>query len=251
MFDLEEKRVLVTGAAGSLGSQICAELVSLGARVCMTDRQGVDLATAAERLEQAGGAVMHRQLDVTDPGGWDRGIEAMVAQWGGIDVLVNNAAIASPIVPIDRRDPEDFATMVAVNLHGPFYGTRAVVPMMQGQGGSIVNIASIAGMAQAQGADPAYAMTKAGLLSLTRVTAAQHAHQNIRANAIAPGPIASEMVRAIYDTPEKLAKRLERVPLGRMADPSDISATVAFLASDRASYITGVTIGVDGGAAVQ
>ena len=88
-------------------------------------------------------------------------------------------------------------------------------------------------------------------MSLTRMTAAQHAGQNIRANAIAPGPIASEMVRAIYDTPEKLAKRLERVPLGRMAEPGDVSAAVAFLASDRAAYITGVTIGVDGGAAVQ
>lgn len=251
MFDLEGKRVLVTGAAGSLGSQICREMASLGARVCLTDRVWADMADLADALEETGGIVICRQLDVTDPGDWDSCIEAMVAEWGGIDVLVNNAAIASPIVPIDRRDPEDFATMMAVNLHGPFYGTRAAIPLMQGQGGSIINIASVTGMAQAQGADAAYAMTKAGLLSLTRTTAAQHAHQNIRANAIAPGPIASEMVRAIYDTPEKLAKRLERIPLGRMADPSDISAAVAFLASNRAAYITGVTIGVDGGGAVQ
>ena len=194
---------------------------------------------------------MSRILDVTDQDQWDDRLAAVASAWGGVDALVNNAAIASSKIPIDERDPADFARILDVNLEGPFLGTRAVIPHLRGEGGSIVNIASVAGVAQAEDADAAYAASKAGLLALTRSTGAQQGHRNIRCNAIAPGPVASALVTAIYDTPEKLARRLTRVPLGRMAEPRGVSAAVAFLISDRAAYLNGVTVGVDGGAAIQ
>ncbi|HWU80573.1 MAG TPA: SDR family oxidoreductase, partial [Caulobacter sp.] len=172
--------------------------------------------------------------------------------WGGLDVLVNNAAVASPIVPIDQRDPADWDRMMAVNLGGPFLGARAALPVFRaGGGGVIVNVSSVAGLGQSGIMDPAYACSKAGLTMLTRVIAAQHARDGVRCNSVHPGPIDSPLARATYVDADALAQRLSRIPAGRFAQVEEVVAAIVYLASEESAYVTGVALGVDGGALVQ
>jgi len=246
------RRALVTGGATGLGAAIVRRFCVEGARVAIADIAAESARELTASIASAAGEACFLHLDVADPAQWSAGLAAMVERWGGVDILVNNAGIASGLVPIEDRTPEDWDRMMSVNARGPFLGTRAVLPLFRAQGGGvIVNVASVAGLAQSQIMDPAYACSKAALTMLTRVTAAQHAAENIRCNAVHPGPIDNALARAAYGNREAFARRLARVPLGRLADMSEVASAVLFLASDESSYITGASLGVDGGALVQ
>lgn len=246
---LPGKRVLVTGAAGGVGAALARRMVAEGARVLLgdVDRDG------GERLARdLGPQALFIALDVAVPLAWDGAMDIAASTWGGLDVLVNNAAIASPIVPIDQRDPADWDRMMAVNLGGPFLGARAALPLFRkGGGGVIVNVSSVAGLGQSGIMDPAYACGKAGLTMLTRVIAAQHARDGVRCNSVHPGPIDGPMARAAYADTDAIARRLSRIPAGRFADVEEVVSAVLYLASEESSYVTGVALGVDGGALVQ
>jgi NAD(P)-dependent dehydrogenase (short-subunit alcohol dehydrogenase family) len=141
---------------------------------------------------------------------------------------------------------------MAVNLKSVFLGTKhTLTALRQSGGGSIVNISSIAGLGQSQIQEPAYATSKAAVRMFSKVTATQHAHENIRCNSLHPGPIDSGMLHRFVPTPEALARRLTRVPMGRLATLAEIVAGVLFLASDEASYVTGTELVIDGGALAQ
>lgn len=246
---LEGKRALVTGAAGSVGAALARRFAAEGARVLIAD---IALEEGRSIAEELGDAATPIALDVTSEDAWAQAMETAQARWGGLDLLVNNAAIASSLVPIEARTPTEWDRIMAVNLRGPFLGVRAALPLFRRAGaGAIVNIASVAGLGQSEIMDPAYACSKAGLTMLTRVTAAQHARDGVRCNSVHPGPIDSALARAAYADSTAFESRLSRVPIGRLATIAEVVAATLYLASDESSYITGVALSVDGGALVQ
>jgi 3alpha(or 20beta)-hydroxysteroid dehydrogenase len=249
---LQGKRAIVTGAAGGLGAGIARAFAARGAWVAVAD---IDM-TGAEKVAAAivaeGGTAVAIALDVADAEAWEQAVRSLVERWSAIDILVNNAAIASALVRIEDRAPDDWDRMMAINAKGPFLGTRAIIPLMRKNGGgAIVNVSSVAGLGQSQIMDPLYACSKAALTMLTKVTAAQHAADGIRCNSVHPGPIDSDLARSAYVDEDAFARRLSRVPIGRLAQIDEVVAAVAFLASDEASYITGTAVPVDGGALIQ
>lgn len=249
---LKGKRVIVTGGAKGLGAAISTIFAAEGARVAIADIDIVAATALAEEITAGGGTAQAVVLDVADAAGWDMAMDEVGCRWGGVDILVNNAAIASGLTRIEDRTPEDWDRVMAINAKGPFLGIRAVLPIFRTQGvGVIVNVSSVAGLGQSQIMDPAYACSKAALTMLTRVTAAQHSGQGIRCNSVHPGPIDSALARLAYADADAFARRLHRVPIGRLAKVEEVVATILFLASDESSYITGAALAVDGGALVQ
>lgn len=247
---LAGKRAIITGGAGGLGHATAIRFIAEGACVLIAD-----LVAPAVELGQPGtevGEVAAVALDVTDPEGWRSVVAQARDRWGGIDILVNNAAVASTFTPLEERTPDAWDRSMAVNAKGPFLGTRAVLPVFRSQGGgAIVNIASVAGLGQSQIMDAAYACSKAAVTMLTQITAAQHAAEGVRCNAVHPGPIDSPLARSTYADEKALSRRLSRVPIGRFGQVQEIVAAILFLASDESSYITGASLAVDGGALVQ
>ncbi|AOR80220.1 SDR family NAD(P)-dependent oxidoreductase [Novosphingobium resinovorum] len=249
---LSGKRAIVTGAANGLGAAIAIAFAREGARVAVADIDVAGSASVIEAIVAMSGDARACRLDVTREEDWAGTVQDLVAQWSGVDILVNNAAIASGLVPIEDRLPEDWDRSMAINARGPFLGTRALLPVFRANGGgAIVNVASVAGLGQSQIMDPAYACSKAALTMLTRITAAQHAGDGVRCNSVHPGPIDSDLARAAYPDEQAFARRVARVPAGRMAKMDEVVEAVVYLASDRSSYITGTGLAVDGGALVQ
>lgn len=249
---LSGKRAIVTGAAKGLGAAIATAFAREGARVAVADIDAAGSAGVVEAIAAMGGDARACRLDVTREEDWAGTVQDLVAQWSGVDILVNNAAIASGLVRIEDRLPEDWDRSMAINARGPFLGTRALLPVFRTNGGgAIVNVASVAGLGQSQIMDPAYACSKAALTMLTRITAAQHAGDGVRCNSVHPGPIDSDLARTAYPDEHAFARRVARVPAGRMAKLDEVVEAVVYLASDRSSYITGTGLAVDGGALVQ
>lgn len=249
---LDGKTAILTGGARGIGLVQARILATEGARVLVGDiheAEGQDMAEAA----RADGLDVHfTPLDVTLRESWEACIETCRKTLGLPDILVNNAAVIFPLVPLHERTDEEWDATFAVNLRGVFLGVREILPVFLGaSGGSIVNIASTAAIAQAEVQDATYATSKGAIVTLTRNIAAQYAQAGIRCNAVCPGPIDTPMLRSFHDTPEKVAKRCERVPMRRLGLPEDIANAVAFLASDKSRYTTGVIVPVDGGLAVQ
>ena len=237
---LSGKRAIVTGGAQGLGRAIVEAFAIEGAHVLSADLN----------VEAGGNAAV--RLDVASDRDWAHVVADTRARWGGIDILINNAAVASGLVRIEDRTPDDWDRAMQVNVKGPFLGTRALLPVFRAQGkGTIVNVSSVAGLGQSGIMDPAYACSKAALTMLTKVTAAQHAADGVRCNAVHPGPVDSDLARSAYATKEALARRVARVPMGRLAEMQEIVAAILFLASDDSSYVTGASLAVDGGALVQ
>jgi NAD(P)-dependent dehydrogenase (short-subunit alcohol dehydrogenase family) len=249
---LKGKVALVTGAAGGLGAAQAQALAKEGARVVLadvTDEEG-ELVAAAIRAADCDAHYVH--LDVTKEADWQEAVRVTVQRYGKLDVLVNNAGIVIKRVTIEQRTVEEWDRVMAVNVRGVFLGTKYALPEMRRiGGGSIVNISSLAGIGQSNIQEPAYATSKAAVRMLSKVTATQHAHENIRCNSLHPGPTDGGMLHRFLPDPAALEQRLKRVPLGRLARVEEITAGVIFLASDESSYMTGSELVIDGGALAQ
>jgi cyclopentanol dehydrogenase len=179
-------------------------------------------------------------------------VETAVSRHGALHVLVNNAAIVIPRVPIEERTAAEWDRVMAVNAKGVFLGTKHAIPAMRrAGGGSIVNISSVAGIGQSLHQEPAYAASKGAIRIFTKVTASQHARDGIRCNSVHPGPVDTEMLHSAMPDPDVLKARLQRVPLGRMGTVSEIVTLVLYLASDDSAYMTGSELVIDGGALAQ
>ena len=249
---LAGKRALVTGGFGGLGRAIAERFAAEGARVMVVDIVSLSSAGCRPRSDAHDEHLDLGKMDVADPADWLRATQEAQRRWGGVDILVNNAAVASGLTRIEDRTPDDWDRSMAVNVKGPFLGTRAMLPLFRAQGGgTIVNVSSIAGLGQSGIMDPAYACSKAALTMLTKVTAAQHAAEGVRCNAVHPGPIDSPLAHAAFPNEAALARRLARVPMGRFAAMDEVVAAILFLASEESSYINGASLAVDGGALVQ
>jgi len=254
MIDLAGKVALVTGAAsaGGLGFAAAHIMARQGASVFLTDIDGGSVEARAAELRAQGLTAQAKEHDVTDEAAWADVIGDVVAAFGKIDIVVNNAGIAV-LRPMSEMTKADWDRQLAVNLDSVYLGTKAALDQMrkQGSGGSIVNMSSVAGLVGVPGT-AAYAASKAGVRVFSKTVAIEAARENIRVNTIHPGMIWTDMQKvAIADNKEVFDQIVQSVPMGRLGEPEDIGAMVAFLASDDAKYITGAEFVVDGGMVAQ
>lgn len=235
--DLSTKTAIVTGTSSGIGAAIATAFLEAGATVLGVDRSDASIEHAA---------YSHRALDLTADNAATVILSDCENRFGPPDILVNNAGIGAARSILETSDA-DFERYLAVNLKAPFALCREVIRSMQGRGGAIVNIASVFGMIGAA-ESAAYVPTKAGIIGLTRCLATEFGRDGIRVNAVAPGTIETPL------TADRIAKdtwfgrmNFDTTPAGRLGKPTEIADAVLFLASDHASFITGVTLPVDGG----
>jgi len=237
---------LVTGGTAGIGKALALGFAQAGANVAYCSRSGEGLEAVAREIEGLGARALPVRADVSQKRDVDSMIASAVEQFGRIDVLVNNAAIAVKGQTLDTEE-DVWDRVIDTNLKGCYLCSRAAGRVMVEQGqGSIINIAST--MAFRALADrTAYSVSKAGVIMLTRVMARELGEHNVRVNAIAPGTVRTRMNEPWLDDPDATGAVLAKIPLGRIAEPEDLVGAALFLASDNARWITGNTIVVDGG----
>jgi 3-oxoacyl-[acyl-carrier protein] reductase len=244
--EFQGKTVLVTGASRGIGRAIAIAFARGGANVALNYAGNEAAANEALALVREAGAPQAKlyRFDVGDPAACTAAVESVLADMGGLHVLVNNAGIALDQLVMRMKD-EDWNRTLQTNLTGTFNLIRAVSrPMMKAKGGAIVNITSVIGEMGNAG-QAAYAAAKAGQIGLTKAVARELASRNIRVNAVAPGYVETDMTAGLPEAAK--AKMKELIPLARLGAAEDVANAVAFLASDRASYVTGEVLRVNGG----
>ena len=244
LFRLDGRVAIVTGASSGLGVAFARALAEAGADVALGARREDRLAGTRAAVEKAGRRAVTVRTDVSKVEDCQGLVDATMAEFGKVDVLVNNAGIGTA-VPATRESPDEFRQVIDVNLNGCYWMAQACGRVMK-PGSSIVNISSILGLTTAGLPQAAYAASKAGLIGLTRDLAQQWTgRKGIRVNALAPGFFASEMTDQY---PEGyLDQQMSRVLVGRAGDPDELAAALVFLVSDAGGYVTGTTIPVEGG----
>ncbi|KMZ12563.1 3-oxoacyl-[acyl-carrier protein] reductase [Candidatus Burkholderia humilis] len=241
---LENQVAIVTGASRGIGRAIALELAKQGATVIGTATSESGAAGISEALQQAGGKGRGAVLNVNDAAAADAFIDSIVKEFGGLNVLVNNAGITKDQLAMRMKDDE-FDAVIDTNLRAVFRLSRVVLrPMMKARGGRIINITSVVGSSGNPG-QANYAAAKAGVAGMTRALAREIGSRGITVNCIAPGFIDTDMTKVLPD--EQRTALTASIPLGRLGAPEDIAHAVAFLASPFAGYITGTTLHVNGG----
>ncbi|MEW6756241.1 MAG: 3-oxoacyl-ACP reductase family protein [Candidatus Latescibacterota bacterium] len=252
--DLKGKVALVTGGANGIGRAIVDDLTGSGARVAIVDIDAATAQQAAAEVAAGGAECLALAGDVAEQAQMEAAVAQILERWGRIDVLVNNAGIntVGGRVPIHEYRREDWDRIVRVDLTGVFVTSQAVIPvMLQGGGGRIVNIASVAGLVPLR-LQTGYIAAKAGVVNLTRSMAVELGAQGILVNCVAPGSTLTRGTRAAFYSSEgvysdKAASLLAHIPLGRPGQPEEIAHAVLFLVSPEASYVNGAVLPVDGG----
>jgi NAD(P)-dependent dehydrogenase (short-subunit alcohol dehydrogenase family) len=244
---LEKKTALISGAAQGLGAAMAARFAEEGALVFIGDLKADAGQAAAGEIIRAGGRAVFLTLDVTNEQSWIDALAAVEKEAGRLDILVNNAGI-NIREPIEEMKAENFDAMLAVNIKGPFLGTKHAIPLLRKSGGgSIINMSSVCGLIGHRYTTEAYTVTKGALTLLTKTIAVRYAKDNIRCNSIHPSTVETDLVAERLKDPQFRSERLGEVPLGRLATAGDIANAALFLASDEAAFINGVALPVDGG----
>ena len=244
MFSLKDKVAIVTGASQGIGRAISLSLASSGAKVTAAARNADKLASLVAEIEAAGGEALAVPMDVADSAQVKAGFQALLAKFGKLDILVNNAAITRDTLAL-RMKLDDWDAVLRTNLTGAHLCTQqALGAMLKQRSGRIINITSVVAETGNAGQSN-YVASKAGLIGLTRAIAVEVASRSITVNAIAPGFIETPMTDPL--SPELKEKMKSMIPLGRFGMDREIAAAVIFLASDEAAYITGQVLDVNGG----
>ena len=243
-FRLHGRVAIVTGASSGLGVAFAQALAEAGADVVLAARRVDKLADTAALVRATGRRALPVATDIADPDQCAALVDAAMTEFGRVDVLVNNAGVASAH-PATRETPDQFRSVIDINLGGSYWTAQACGKVMQ-PGSSIVNISSVLGLTTAGLPQAAYSASKAAIIGLTRDLAQQWGtRKGIRVNALAPGFFASEMTDQYHDG--YLDSLASRMVLGRTGDAAELAATLVWLASDAAGYVTGQTLAVDGG----
>ena len=247
---LQGKVALISGAAQGMGVAHARLLAKEGARVAITDILEDEGLRLEEEIAGTGGEAVFHRLDVTRESEWKTVVEAVVAKFGKLDVLVNNAGTYDR-APVGETTVENWDRVMDVNAKGVFLGTKTAIPAMKAAGGgSIVNVSSVSGLVGSSGSS-AYTASKGAVRLLTKSTAIQYAKDGIRANSVHPGPIDTAMLYVSFPNAESQARRRAEVPLGRFGTLDEVAYGVLFLASDESSYVTGSELVIDGGATAR
>jgi NAD(P)-dependent dehydrogenase (short-subunit alcohol dehydrogenase family) len=252
MSALDGKAALVTGGGSGLGRASAIALARAGATVTVADvNEHGGKETAALVFEEAGGDADFVRADVTQQDDVAAMVEKTVARWGHLDCAVNNAGMTGTAAPTADYTLDDWNRTIALNLTSVFLCLKHEIPAMLERGGSIVNMASGAGLVGFAGL-PAYVASKHGVVGLTKAAALEYAKQNVRINAICPGSTRTPMLEGFMGGDEQVERMMTRaVPLGRLGRPEEIAEAVVWLCSDAASFVAGHALAVDGGSVVQ
>jgi NAD(P)-dependent dehydrogenase (short-subunit alcohol dehydrogenase family) len=247
---LEDKRIIVTGAGSGIGRAVALRLVAEGARVALADLDEEAVRGVALEIDEAGGESLVQKTDVTSSGDVEALVRGVVSEWGGLDVMVNNAGIGvAGTTPVTSE--EDYDRVMDVCVRGTFLGMQHAIPAIRDSGGgSVVNMSSVAALVGIP--DRAvYSAAKGAILAITRAAAIDHVDEGVRVNCIAPGTVDTPWIGRItagYDDPEEARANMEaRQPHGRFVTPEEIAAMAAYLASDESGSVIGACMVVDGG----
>lgn len=246
---LAGRAALITGAGSGIGRESALLFAAEGARVAAVDLDAAAAEATAEAIRDLGGEALPVACDVSRSADVAAAVAAAEAAFGGLQVLMNNAGI----FPADDGDPvetseETFDRVIAVNLKGVFLGLKHGLPaLLRAGGGSIVNTASFVAVMGAATSQIAYTASKGGVLALTREVAVAYARRGIRANALCPGPVRTPLLEDLLRDPAARARRMVHIPMGRLAEASEVARAALFLASEESSYVNGATFLVDGG----
>lgn len=246
---LKDKVCLITGAGSGIGRESALLFAREGGKVVAVDVNEKAAQDTVADVKKAGGAAVAVRADVSKAADCENMVRVAEKTWGALHVLFNNAGI------MDSRDDTAVTTdeavwdlTMAVNLKSVFLGCKYGIPALQrAGGGSVINTASVVALMGSAAAQIAYTASKGGILSLSRELAAIHARENIRVNALCPGPLRTELLMKFLDTDAKKQRRLVHIPIGRFGESAEIAKAALFLASDESSYTTGSTFVVDGG----
>ena len=247
MFDLSGKVALITGASRGIGEAIAIAYSQAGAKVVLISRKQGILDGVAQRIREAGGEALSLAANTGDPPTIISAVEKAISTYGGIDVVVNNAATNPHFGPILTAEDSHWDKILDVNVKGYFRVARACVESMKSRGGGkIINMASVAGL-EPEPMMGIYSVSKAAVLMLTRVLAAELVQFNIQVNAIAPGFVKTTFSSVLWRDPQISNAVLKKIPQKRMAEPEEIAGLALYLASPASSYVTGSTFNIDGG----
>ncbi len=246
---LKDKVALITGGGSGIGRETALLFASEGARVVVVDVNDSGGQAVAEEARGSGGEAVYVHADVSKAAEAELMIRAAEATYGRLDVLFNNAGISHPNDDdAVTTEEEVWDLTMNINLKGVFLGCKYGIPALRrAGGGSIINTASFVAVLGAATPQLAYTASKGGVLAMTRELAVIHARENIRVNALCPGPLKTELLMKYLDTEEKRQRRLVHIPMGRFGEAKEIARAVLFLASDESSFTTGATFLVDGG----
>lgn len=247
MFDLTNKTAIITGASRGIGEAIALAYAQAGASLVLTSRKLDNVGPVAEAIRAAGGRAIALAAHAGDQTAAEAVVQAALAEFGRVDILVNNAATNPHFGPLLTAEASHFDKIFEVNVQGYFYMIKAVVPHMQAQGGGkVINMASIAGINPGPWMG-VYSVSKAAVIMLTKALAAELAADNIQVNAIAPGFIKTRFSAALWSNPSLSAGIEKLTPAGRIAEADELTGAALYLASGASSFTTGSVLVVDGG----
>ena len=246
---LKHKTALITGAGSGIGHETAILFAKEGASVVAVDLNEKAGNQTAQQINDAGGRAIFIQADVSKADDCERMVTAAEAEFGALHVMFNNAGIMhSSDDNAETTDESVWDLTMAVNVKGVFLGCKYGIPALRrAGGGSIINTASFVALLGAATPQIAYTASKGAVLAMTRELAVVHARENIRVNALCPGPLHTELLMKFLDTEEKKQRRLVHIPMGRFGQAREMADAALYLASDESSYVTGSTFTVDGG----
>ena len=248
---LAGKVAFISGGARGMGAAEVRLFAAEGASVAFGDVLEDEGAVLAGEVEASGGQVLFLPLDVTSAAQWQAAVDATVARFGRLDVLVNNAGVRGAGL-VEDVTVEEWDRVMDINAKGVFLGTKTALPALrQAGGGSIINISSQLALVGVDNSSSQYQASKGAVRIFTKATAIQYAAEGIRANSVHPGPIATPMTEGGRADPERFNTTVSRIPLGRYGQPEDVALGVLFLASDESSFMTGSELVIDGGWTAQ
>ena len=248
-FSLKGKVALITGASRGIGQAVAIGLAQAGADIAIASRKLPDLEKVAEQVRKTGRKCLPVAAHVARVEEINNLVGQVMAEYGKIDILVNNAATNPTMASAMDVDERAWDSIMNLNLKGLFFLSQAVARLMKEKGGGkIINISSIAGISP--DLLPVYSISKAGVIMATKVMAQQWAQYNIRANAVAPGLTKTRFSEALWNNPDILKLAMGKTPMARVAEPEEMVGAVIYLASDASSYVTGQVIAIDGGTTI-